>query len=240
MYNPANESENYLIGETYVFTIPQKIESVAQNVQTEKIYSDLNDALNEAAAGETVILLKNVEGYKSVVVFEDTTFDLNGYSLTANYYSCFGDTVDNSEANTGLLNAAHALMVPNNAHLPVKTENGYMFFEIIKFNLAYLQDGAECVFQPLFEPAAHEYLLSGKENTGVKVMVDISWNTELGKRAQVFEFSDEHVNTVIKSYKPSTGKYSQMYSLVLANGDQFAELAFDVYVISETGVQFHA
>ena len=239
MYNNLDESENYVIGETYIFTN----QAVAYNVEQNIIYNDLIVALNEAAAGETVKLLKNVEGLKAVTVYEETILDLNGYSLTAQYYSCFGDTVDNSEANTGLLNVAtnRILMEEDNAQIAVRTANGYMFFQVIKMNSMLQDNGAKYIFQPVFEEAAHQYLLTAEGLESVKIKVNISWtNTNGIARTQVVEYDTQYVETVLNSYDAATGKYSQAYYLTLVNAAYYDNLEYVAYVYSELDVSCYA
>ena len=64
---------------------------------------------------------------------EDVTFNLNGYTLKSDYFSCYGNTVDCSEGNAGFLKVAKAsiLMQENNEQLPVKDGEGYRFFDLL-------------------------------------------------------------------------------------------------------------
>jgi hypothetical protein len=98
MYNPANEAESYVIGETYTYENPV----VAKNTTTNKAYATATEALLDCADGQTVVMLK--DSVESVVyVFENMTLDLNGHTLVANYMSSFGNIIDSSASNAGLL-----------------------------------------------------------------------------------------------------------------------------------------
>ena len=94
--------------------------NVAQNTTTGKYYSGINAALMDCAAGQTVILLQDATETQ-ISIFADATLDLNGHSLTASYVSSFGDIVDNSADNSGILvvPANRFLLQDSNAQLPI-------------------------------------------------------------------------------------------------------------------------
>ena len=119
VYNNQNASENYKIGDTYVFTNSR----VAKNIQTGKVYNDVLIAVREAQPGQTVILLKNVS-VKNAMVPDGVILDLNGHNLTADYASVFGDMIDSSANNSGRLSvsATRFLAKENNAQLPDLTD----------------------------------------------------------------------------------------------------------------------
>ena len=186
MYNPADETDSYVIGRAYNF----RNEFVARNTATEKLYETVAEAVLSAREGETVALIRNVEEAMTYVL-EDVTLDLNGYTLTTNYVTCFGDIIDSSEDNSGLLKVSSSrfLVQQSNAQLPVNSSEGYRFVEILKFN-EKVKDGPKYVFQPLFEEDALALLKAGKDVTGVSVMVRVSWTQEQGTRTQNFEYND--------------------------------------------------
>ena len=132
-YNNEDEAERYLIGRSYTFCLGY----VAQNVQTGVMYDDVSDAMQAAADGQTVRLLKNADELV-LTVKENTTLDLNGHELAVTYASVFGFVEDNSAVNTGVLKVADTKLLINseNTQLPVKTEEGYRFVEVIGFNTA--------------------------------------------------------------------------------------------------------
>ena len=235
MYNPADESESYIIGETYTFTNP----SVAQNTTTNKVYATLSQALMDCAAGQTVILLKDVNE-TIVPVLENTTLDLNGHTLTASYVSSFGDIVDNSADNSGLLKVAvNRFMVrEENAQLPVRDGDGYRFVQVQGIATAYVAGDKMFAFQVYFEPEMLALLLQGQESTGVTIQVKVSWKETNGYRSQNFIYTDEFVQTYLNSYNSSSDWYGEMFTLVLDSTDEFQDLTFTAVAVSETGVAF--
>ena len=234
MYNPTDETESYVIGETYTFIN----NFVAQNTATEKLYTTVNDAMLDCAAGETVVLLKDVTE-TIVYVLTDTTLDLNGKSLTANYVSCFGDLVDNSADNTGVL------VVPNkqfmiredNSQLPVHDGTGYRFVEVQRIATAMASE-YKFAFQPRIEPAMLDLLEQGADVTGVTIQVLVSWKQGNGERTQKFVYNDSHVQEYLDSYEASTDKYGDMFTLTLNGAENFEELTFTAQIVSTNNVTF--
>ena len=81
MTNPQNANDSFRVGDALVYTW-DLADSVAQNTTTKKAYDTVQAAINYAAAGETVILLKNVVE-ESVAIWNYTILDLNGMTITA-------------------------------------------------------------------------------------------------------------------------------------------------------------
>ena len=219
MYNPANESESYVIGKTYNYTNP----IVAVNTTTNKTYATVVDAMMDCGAGQTVALLKNVT--ESVVsVFDDATLDLNGYTLTAAYVSSFGTIIDSSDANTGLLVVAknRFMVQQDNAQLPIYDGTGYRFAEVLGFNKA-MYNGS-FVFQPLVEANALEWLKAGKATTGVTIQVLVTWTTKDGVGTQHFVYNDQLLLDFLDSYNSSTGRYGNMFTLALSGTESITNL----------------
>jgi len=235
MYNPENEDESYVIGKTYDYT-----RAVAQNTTTDVIYADITEALFEAAENETVVILQNVE-FSVVTVPENVTLDLNGYTLTAKYVTCFGHIIDSSDDNTGLLKVAESkfLIQETNKQLPVKTDEGYSFFEVTKFNVRYLEESTKFVFQPFIEQSAHELIKNKKAASGVSINVRVTWTQSTGKRSQDFVYTYDKVEKYFDSYsvRNDVERYGQMFTLVMRGTEDFEDLTFSAVVTSNTGVE---
>ena len=131
MYNPADESESYAVGEVYVFT-PEKT-VIAENTGTGNTYTTVTEALDHAEKGETVRLLENVaEEYLTVA--PGRTLDLNGNTLVVeSINSAYKGThiVDASNGEALLkVEARDAMAIrSDNVQLPVWVEedSGYRF-----------------------------------------------------------------------------------------------------------------
>ena len=173
-----------------------------------------------------------------VIVTENVVLDLNGFKLTADYVPSFGDIADNSENNTGLLVVAPShIQLKGNEQFPIwdATANGYRFAEILGYNTRYLADSSKFAFQPLFEAAAHEWLLQGADVSGVSIEARVYWSQEQGERSQSFVYNDEQVAMVVNSYQQTTGKYSQMYTLTLKGAENYDNLTFKAVVSCSLG-----
>ncbi len=238
MTNPENEEDTISVGEEAVYTAPELLAAsgyVAMNADTKVFYENLTVANEEAKAGETVVLLQDIE-VRRLDVYE--TFDLNGHEVKATYVCSYGNIVDNSESNAGLLKSDNIFLRNDNTQLPVNTADGYKFVEVRGFNYRYLDADQKYVFQPLFEEAANNLLLSGYDVSGVDIQVNVSWVNSKGEpRNQSFSYNDEaFLQGYLGSYDPATGKYGKMFGLAFRNIT--ADLTYQVRVISDEGVIF--
>ena len=129
MFNYKNEEESYTIGDTYVF---RATKIVAKNQQTEKTYATVAMALSEAKSGETVHLMCDAPGEKVVVILNNRTLDLNGFTLEAEAVvtTSNGAHIEDSSDCQGLLKIAkEELSLITNKQVPVWMEElgGYRF-----------------------------------------------------------------------------------------------------------------
>lgn len=223
---------------TSVSTEEANTSAAAKNERTGETYESVTDALFTASEGDTVTLLKDEE-VSIVSVIDDVTLDLNGHTLEASYVTCFGNIVDESADNTGLLKVEtkRFLIQDKNKQLPMKNGKGYQFFEVEKFNKAWQKELSRYSFQTCVEPSALELIMQGTEVTGVTVNVRVSWTQGDGLRTQDFTYNDELVNTFFGSYKEASNSYAKMFTLVLNGTSAFEELTFSAVMVSDTGVE---
>ena len=209
---------------------------VAINQTTGKGYESLLVAMSECRKGETVALQKDASEMQ-VLVPADGILDLNGCTLEAEYMSCFGDLIDSSEDNSGLLkvNEDYFLVRGDNKQLPIKDGTGFRFVEITKINTKMLTP-TKFVFQPLFEAAALDLIAKGGDVTGLTVQVLVSWKQNDGYRTQKFVYNDDLLTQFLGSYNAATGKYGKMFTLTLNNVDGIEELSFAAVLASSTKV----
>ena len=131
----SNQEEAYLING----------DAVAINVQTKKLYQDLQVAFNEATTGQTVRLLKDVDitasltGGIGISSDYELTFDLNGYKLHSSDSRCItnrgkliivGETAGSTieQSNSTLNNKDYRMAISNSGTLTIKS--GYIVGEI--------------------------------------------------------------------------------------------------------------
>ena len=120
------------------------LHAVALNVESGKLYTTLEAALDEAASGSTVKLLENVE-VENAVALTLGYLDLNGHVLEVYTISTGMSThiIDSSEGNKGhlVIGAENQTINPSNCDLPIyvsytdedgSVKDGYRFFDSIK------------------------------------------------------------------------------------------------------------
>jgi len=215
----------------------QVAQPVACNTATGEQYTVLTAAAMEAAAGQTVALLTDVTEDAWIPVPEGVTLDLNGKILTAPYLSSYGNVIDSSEANSGLLcvPAERVYIRRDNAQLPVGTAEGYRFIQNNRFNEIILADG-RYAFDFRAEEAAHSLLLADTETSGVTVRVEVSWTESDGIRYQFFDYNENFLREFIGSYDAATGRYGRMFTLTLFGTEGLKNLTLRAQLVSALGV----
>jgi len=210
--------------------------TAAVNTATGVTYTSVSEACDEAQAGQTVQLTGNFTE-DTIVVDEEITLDLAGYALTCDYMASYGDIIDSSEGTTGLLAvpANHLMLESFNSQLPVITDEGYRFVEVIGFNTAMVNEN-KYAFQPLFEAAAHDWLIDG----GISIQVNVTWEQDGKEMDAQFAYSQELLEGFVASYKEATGKYGKMFTLTKQSTGYYHNLGFEALVISDSDVRIGA
>ncbi len=213
--------------------------ALVKNSTTGTTYDEIMTALEEASEGDIIALVQNASEFV-LLIPENVILDLNGYTLEAEYVTCFGSIVDYSAENTGYLSVPENrfLIQENNKQLPVRDGEGYRFYDVTKFNTRYLDADAKYVFQPFIERNAHDIILKDKASTGVTINVRVSWKQNDGTRHQDFLYNDSYVEGFLNSYYVTNNveKYRQMFTLVMSATENFDDITFTAIVASDTGV----
>ena len=208
------------------------------------IYATLTEALAAAEANDVILLNKDAAA-ESISLKPNVTLDLGGNTLTADYFVGFKGSalIDGSADNSGKLmiekdNAA--LDRTNAGFLPVYEDGGYIFTTVKLENRAKFTDPTTFVFSPVFETFAHEALMAGKENSGVKIVIRLEWEDEDNYAAtQDFAYLDARVGKVIGSYDAAKSNYALAFSAAFAGSEagQAENVKVSAVVLSETGVE---
>ena len=231
IYNPENEAECYVIGDNYQFSFG----FVAKNVQTGKLYTTVADAIREATADQTVQMIAD-STEMNVTVFSNVKLDLAGNTLTTNYFTSYGNTVDSSADSTGRVAAIdNCYIYTNNVQLPIRDNDGYMFVDVQKINNLSRANNTEYHFQPFVERVGHKAMLAGTAASDLTVQVQVTWTGSSGTGSQDFVFNDEQVALFLNSYVLSRDRYNKMFSLTLNNAEQFTDLRYNARLVSGTG-----
>ena len=179
-----------------------------------KAYKSLSAALTDATAGQTVKLLKSVNGdvtgEKYVEVEANVTLDLNGHDLTGAKLLWVTGTILDSATKKGIVSATKYLLPTNNGYAPVYNSegDGYSFFELSVYSEK--KDNAVLFrLDKSAERAAAVDLM--KANVGrVKAVVTISWKDgDTGSGDQSFTFVDQKMS----SYLADVTKYAFKVSI---------------------------
>ena len=211
---------------------------VARNTTTRKAYTTVANALMEAQAGETVILLTDCAENR-VLVTPEVTLDLNGHTLTANYVVAFGcgDVIDSTREGLLIVKQRNIVLDKDNAYVPVwNGENGYSFTQLAitdnKSGMGLTADGDVAVFKFVTFFRNTEGLTDGVTDNDLSVVVRVSWKTASGAAYQDFVYNDEHVGTVVQA----NGR--QAFVLTFTGCESLADLTFTPMVISGTNAEF--
>ena len=171
-----------------------KLHPVAQNVESGKLYTTVNEALEDAEAGNTVKILENILDEEHVLALTEGYLDLNGWTLETYHISTGKLThiIDSSEGNKGhlIVNASKQTINPSNCDLPVyeayelngETRYGYRFYDSIilqqldpKF-VTDSQTGATSVsltFRPIIEDSGTTIDLLGDGGNDEKLKIGV-------------------------------------------------------------------
>lgn len=209
---------------------------VAVNTATGQQYDNLDLALREAAAGQTVRLTADVQT-EVLLVREDVELDLNGCTLSADYAVSFGSITDRTGGALLRVARERVMLQQDNAQLPIRDGDGYRFFDVTKFNKAWQPQKSQFAFQPFLDEDCHKLLTADLEAAGITVNVRISWRQNTGTRSQFFVYNGDMVTGYLNSYTPATGKYGNMFTLTLTGADGLEDLTFEAVVASDTGVE---
>ena len=213
-----------------------KASNVAQNVQTGEVYTDLQEALNAAAKGQTVKLLQDVEA-EDLYVGAGKTLDLNGRKLTVTSSLSASFTtshiIDSSDCNGLLVIAEDTAVALNsqNAQLPVWTAEGARFVEIAyKQIVEDVADDAEAKkYRFYFNVADDSVLPQLLTEDCLTIRIKVSYTTASGMKAyQYFELTDELVAEYAAKWPNGT------IDLTIRGAAGLQELSFTAQVVSTT------
>lgn len=212
-------------------------------------YATLEEALSAALNTEdavTVTLMKDAATKDFVSVPENAVLDLNGHKLEAEYFACFGNIVDNSEENTGVLVSDNVLMQKNNKQLPIKNDEGnYQFFEVTEIVAKMMDSESPRYFasSPKFERFAHSLIAKGSDVSGLSIIVKVKAEKTGADEyvEQDFVYSDKLVKGFVDSYTydidTQTGTYNRHFKLTINNIDKYENITCQVVIKTAPGVE---
>ena len=199
----------------------------------DKTYSTLKKALAAASAGDTLILLMDLE-VESVALARGVTLDLNGFTLTVEHLVAFVGNKICDSAGGGLLKCRYTKLDVNNPMMPVwvEADGGYRFFTMKDSQLYLSQSESGFVFiaKPVLGKAANAPYMALAGN-GLSVKARMSWKSAGGNDVeQFFVLKGEDVQ---KIYSDA----NQIIQLTVNGaGSYIGRLSTTMVIESETGV----
>ena len=208
-------------------------------VNGDKQYTNLTKAAAAAKAGETVTLLEDVT-VDHVAVNPGTVLDLNGNTLTADHLVGFNTSVIYNGKVVVDKNKV-ALDKSNNGYLPVYDGQSYEFITVSTQEMTQVE-GENTVYYFLPElVSAHNAMLNGAENSGVKIIVRLNWTNPGNYTAtQDYVYMDEMVSEVIDSHNGA--EYKKVFTATF-NGLEAGtveDLKITAVIVSDTGVEIQS
>lgn len=210
----------------------------------EAYYTNLADAITEAntAATTTAVeidLLASVEYADALIVNNNVTLDLNGWTLNATggiSVITGGNVVDNSEGNTGFLEveSEKCVFAATNTQMPVYNgTNGYVFATMVEQVHRMSDEGAdtfELIFKPYFGTSTINALLAnGGKDAHVSIGIRLEYTDANGKtQTKDLVYTDEMVKSVY-------GGTNMAFYIRAAGVTSFAELTITPLVKSNVG-----
>jgi len=143
---------------------------------------DLQEILNTVEAGKTVALTKN-EDLFSVVIRKDVTLDLNGYTLTADYFTGFGAVTDGENGGNALVKAEQGIHITGEgSFLPIydTADGGYRFYRYELQNLGFKavegnDDAVMMGFRLVLNNVAGYQVLASTTDEAVDFVAYLNW-----------------------------------------------------------------
>ena len=216
---------------------------IARNESTGIEYRTVQEALDAAEDGQTVILLGDC-AEDNVVVLPGVTLDLKGFTLTAGKAVAFTSAHIIDSVGTGRLAAGtdDVVLDAGNAMIPVYDGTGYIFtkagFAIRKAG-GYTGEGFKlnAIACPVNMDVV-ELLKDGGTDNDLQVMIILSWETAEGTGSQEFVFTDDVVAAVYSSNKGSFSSYGKMFTMTITGIENVENLKADIALVSGTDARY--
>lgn len=164
---------------------------------TATYYETLAEALQNTQNAATLRLYQD-GSVKYMTVPGSMTLDLNGCTLTADYFTVYGTVVDGEMGGNGLVIATKGIHVAsNNPYLPIydTTASGYRFYQYRLQNLGYKTVDANTLkigFRLVLSNPAGYNVLSNTADPKLDLVAQIHWTGSLGTTKYTFSTATLH------------------------------------------------
>ena len=175
--------------------------------ETGKSYDSLSEAMQAIGqTGGTVRLMQD-QTAASVTVYQGVTLDLNGKTVDATYFTCFGSVTDGSQGGEGLVKAEKQIHVAGqDSYLPIydTAAGGYRFYKYELQNLgAKAVDGnpnaVKFGFRLALANTAGYDVLAATSDEALDTFTYLTWGST--KTPLVYQFKD----ATLKNYAQQAG-----------------------------------
>ncbi len=242
---PGQEKKTCSVCGNEIFNEIPQLESAA--VIGGKEYTSFAAALAEAKEGDVIRIGADVtEPIDALILDEGITVNLNGHTLEVGYYVGFeGSAIIDTKGNGKLIVAKNkvALNNDNGGYLPVYDGDGYVFTDV-NLRTTWMENASSTyAFSPIFDEFAHNSLASGYENSGVKVVVRISWADTTYTATKDFVYNDGFVEDVMDSYgKVAANDYGLAFTAAMKGtlDPEVSDFVVSAVLISDTGVEIES
>ena len=198
----------------------------------------LEDALAAAKPGTTVTLQEDTTAAR-VVVPKGVLLDLNGHTLTSDFFVVVNGQLFDSTNSTGKIVIPQDMLTivgDNNGVLPVWDPNENCF---VLAKATYQQmmrpaadnSYAQYIFIPNFDSKTVALLADGGADNGVAITVQLSWNN--GACKQTYTFSEDMVKQVYSSFR--NGVAGKVFQLTISGIAGISDMKISAVAESTAG-----
>ena len=208
------------------------------------LYETVDEALNVAKSGETVVMLTDASS-RYTFVPDAVTLDLHGHKYTVSYLAAFGEAsvVDTSSNNVGRLIAAknNVILPATNPMVPVYDGSAYSFSDFkyaIKQETSYTGDGVKISVLPAPIVSIAELFKDGAADNNIVIAVRLTWKDADGKGnySQDFTFNEETIKKVYETNNGTQTGYRMKFTMTITGVESIKNLKASCVTISGTGV----
>ena len=188
--------------------------------------------LQEAlASGGTVKLVKDIQ-VDYLTIGNGATLDLNGYTLTADYFTSYGTVVDGTDGGNALVKVNKGIhLATENEFMPIydSANGGYRFYRYELQNLGYKAVDSGTVkagFRLTFANTSGYDVLSTTTDVALDTVALVSWTGSMG--VTHYTFSDDTLRNyaaMAAADIASKGSTSKAMTLTLTGVDSLGENA---------------
>jgi hypothetical protein len=215
-------------------------------------------AIENAKPGDIVLLEKDFDySGKTLVLNKGITLDLNGHTLTVDYFVAFkGNNIVDNSVNEGKLFVSKdkVMFSQDNAHMAIyvvedeETSYGYYMFAKVYMGTGYqtiveeanVTDSFKVIYRPKFNGEyvgnVTDILANSIEDSGVQFIVRLSWYSVDENGYSNYQYQDFVLNNDL--IEVTLGNASLMFNLIVNGVAEYDDLVVTTIIKSNSGVEY--